>query len=93
MPEGHTRLKQRKPPEAGASSVHSQCLHSRGQRVTVENRVDSFHDVRRHVQEVALVLDWDEGPAGPVVHAYLERLNEGADCLDVSLDAEVTEDQ
>ena len=48
-----------------------------------------FHDVGRHVQEVALVLDRDQSPLSPVVHAETKRLNQRSQRLDGALDTHV----
>ena len=60
-------------------------------RIPVEDGVDVLHDVGRDIEEIALVLDRDEGALGTVVHGDTERLVQRADGLDVALHAHVAE--
>jgi hypothetical protein len=75
------------------TSRHPERLQRSGLRVAVEHRIDVLHDVRAHVEEVPLVLDGDEGSLRAVVLRDLEGLGQGAQRLDVALDAEVAEDE
>ena len=71
--------------------VGPKSLHRGRAGVAEEDGVDSFDDVGAHVEEVSLVLDGDEGAAGAVVHGDLEGFGQGAEGLDVALDAHVAE--
>ena len=90
--EGRSRPHDRRS-AAPQQQDHDLHLHRRRLRVAVEDRVDVLHDVGAHIEEVPLVLDRDERALRAVVHRDLERLGEGPERLDVSLDAHVAEDE
>jgi hypothetical protein len=47
--------------------LYIQRLQRRRLRLTIKDRIDVFHDVGIHIQEVAFVFDGDEGAFGAVV--------------------------
>jgi hypothetical protein len=53
-------------------TLHIQRLQRRRPRLPVKDRIDVFHDVGVHVEEVAFVFDGDEGAFGAVVLGDLE---------------------
>ena len=55
-------------------TLQPECLKGPSLRVTIEDRVNPLHYVGTHVEEVALVLNWDQRLAGSVVHRDLKRL-------------------
>ena len=74
-------------------SRSSQHLHRCRLRVTVKDRVHLFHDVGADIQEIPLVLDRDQRAFRAVVLGDLQRFREGAQRLDIALDAHITQDQ
>ena len=75
------------------SSVQPQRLERSLAKVTIEDGINVLEDVGVYFEELAFVLDGDEGPLGAVVHGDLQRLGERPDGLHVALDAHVAEDQ
>ena len=48
---------------------------------------DAFDDIARDLQEASLVFQGDQRPLSAIVHCKLQRLREGPQALDVTLDA------
>ena len=65
-------------------------LQKRGSHVTVKDGIDVFDDVGANFEEVSLVLDWNHGLSGTIVHGYPQGFYQRSNGLEVSLDAEVT---
>ena len=45
-------------------------------KVAIEDGINVFEDIGIHLKKLALVLDWDEGPLGAMVHRHLQRFGE-----------------
>lgn len=49
-------------------SFHPQALHRRRHRVGEKHWIDPLQDVPRNFEEVTLVFEWNQHPAGAVFH-------------------------
>ncbi len=72
-------------------SINPESLERRLPEITEEDRIHLFEDVGVDLEELPLVLDWDQGSLGAVVHGHLEGFYEGAHWSDIALDAHVSE--
>ena len=72
---------------------HPQRLHRRGEGVSVEDRVNALDDVTGDVEKVTFVFYGDERAASAIVHADLQGFDQGAHGFEVTLDAEVAQDE
>jgi hypothetical protein len=71
---------------------HPKRFHRRRHRIGEENRINTLHDIRRNLKEVPLVLQWNQRASSAVVHRNLQGFNKRAHRFDVSLNAQVAED-
>jgi nitrite reductase/ring-hydroxylating ferredoxin subunit len=62
-------------------------------RIAEEDRVDMLHDIARNFQEASLVFQRYQRALGPVIHRDLKRLDKRAHGFNVSLDAEVSQNE
>jgi hypothetical protein len=73
--------------------IHSHCFHRRRHRISLENGVNPHEDISWDIQKMTFVFDRGKCAPRAVVHAYLEGLCEGFDCVDIALYAQVSQDE
>jgi hypothetical protein len=73
--------------------IHAERLECCSFRIAEKDRVDMFHDVTGNFQKAPLVLQRDQCALSPIIHSDLQWLDKRAHRFDVSLDAEISQDE